>query len=70
MMPPISASLQNSSSAKGGEFGVTNTLMQQGDWIVNTGSDGKATGGMPEIMMYLAAGAVGIWAILKFKGKI
>jgi len=69
-MPPISASMQTSSSAKGGEFGVNQTLMQSGDWIVNTASGGKVDGGMSETMMYVAAAAVGLWAILKFKGKI
>nr|DAD55509.1 MAG TPA: hypothetical protein [Corticoviridae sp.] len=69
MMPPISASLQNSSSAKGGEFGVTNTLMQQGDWIVTTGA-GKASGGLSDTGMYVMAAAVGLFCIMKWKKMI
>lgn len=74
MTPPmsLSASASSSASAKGGEMGVSgNVLMQQGDWIVNNGS-GSAAGGIkiPTELIYLAAAAAGIWALLKFKKKI
>lgn len=69
-MPSMSLQTSASSSAKGGEFGVSgNVLLNQGDWIVTTGS-GKASGGtISENMIYVAAGALALWAILKFKKK-
>lgn len=64
---PISASMSASSSATshGGEFGVTNNLLHEGDWIINTGAGGST--GTSKMALYIAAAAVGLFCIMKYK---
>ncbi|EIJ47587.1 hypothetical protein GWL_18280 [Herbaspirillum sp. GW103] len=70
-MPSMSLQTSSSSSAKGGEFGVSgNVLLNQGDWIINNGSGSAAGGGIPTDFLYMAAAAVGLWMLLKAKKKI
>lgn len=68
MMPPMNLSASASSSAKGGEFGVTNNLINSGDWIVNTGAGGST--GLTKTGLYIAAAALGLFCIMKYKKMI
>lgn len=63
MIPQMSLSTSASSSAKGGEQGVTNHAISQGDWNVNTGS-GSTGFSMKYLAIAAAVGAV-LWLIKK-----